>query len=119
MQCAGEPVRVSVCHCLDCQRRSGSAFSTQARFATKDVTLHGEAATFVRIGDEGRRTTFRFCPRCGSTVAYENEGIDGLTAVPVGLFEGTLPDAPRFSNYELRKLPWVGIAVAAGGEHNP
>ena len=29
--CAGEPVRVSVCHCLECKRRSGSAFSNNAR----------------------------------------------------------------------------------------
>jgi hypothetical protein len=28
----GEPVRISVCHCLACQRRTGSAFGVQARF---------------------------------------------------------------------------------------
>ena len=38
----GEPVRVSVCHCLDCQRRSGSAFAAQARFPAETVTIEGE-----------------------------------------------------------------------------
>ena len=32
LETTGEPVRVSVCHCLDCQRRTGSAFAAQARF---------------------------------------------------------------------------------------
>jgi hypothetical protein len=26
----GDPVRISVCHCLACQRRTGSAFGVQA-----------------------------------------------------------------------------------------
>ena len=30
--CSGEPMRVSVCHCLACKRRTGSAFSYNARF---------------------------------------------------------------------------------------
>ena len=38
---SGEPIRVSVCHCLNCQRRSGSAFAAQARFEDKDVTITG------------------------------------------------------------------------------
>jgi hypothetical protein len=32
---AGDPIRVSVCHCLACQRRTGSVFGAQARFARK------------------------------------------------------------------------------------
>ena len=37
--CSGEPVRVSVCHCLSCKRRTGSAFSFNARFAEMDVSI--------------------------------------------------------------------------------
>ena len=33
----GEPVRISVCHCLVCQRRSGSAFAAQVRFPASQV----------------------------------------------------------------------------------
>ena len=32
IETSGEPFRVSVCHCLNCKRRSGSAFAVQARF---------------------------------------------------------------------------------------
>ena len=35
-ECQGEPVRVSVCHCLDCQKRTGSVFAAQARWSLLD-----------------------------------------------------------------------------------
>ena len=56
----GEPVRVSVCHCLACKRRTGSAFSFNARFPDDAVSIQGRAAKFTRIGDEGGRVTYSF-----------------------------------------------------------
>lgn len=64
-QVSGEPVRVSVCHCLACQRRTGSVFGAQARFPREAVTVVGTSAEYVRVGDEGTKATFRFCPKCG------------------------------------------------------
>ncbi len=32
----GDPIRVSMCHCLACRRRTGSTYGAQARFATDD-----------------------------------------------------------------------------------
>jgi hypothetical protein len=55
--CSGEPVRVSVCHCLACKRRTGSAFSFNARFPEDKVSIEGRSAEFTRIGDEGGRVT--------------------------------------------------------------
>lgn len=37
----GEPVRVSICHCLACQQRTGSVFGMQARFPADAVTIEG------------------------------------------------------------------------------
>jgi hypothetical protein len=51
--CAGEPVRVSVCHCLDCQKRSGSAFAAQARWPDSQVEIIGQARIWVRVADSG------------------------------------------------------------------
>ncbi|TIT30564.1 MAG: aldehyde-activating protein, partial [Mesorhizobium sp.] len=39
--CSGEIVRISVCHCLDCKRRTGSAFSCNVRFKEGDVSIQG------------------------------------------------------------------------------
>lgn len=107
--CEGEPVRVSVCHCLECQKRSGSAFAAQARWADDDIIVTGEAKVWERVADSGHRVTYRFCPDCGSTLTYQIEGWPGVTAVPLGAFADPAFPAPKFSVYEDRKHAWVDI----------
>jgi hypothetical protein len=66
----GDPIRVSICHCLACQRRTGSVFGARARLAGDRVHVEGRSADYVRISDAGDERTFRFCPDCGATVFY-------------------------------------------------
>lgn len=110
--CRGEPVRVSVCHCLACQKRTGSAFAAQARWPDEHVSVEGRFKTWVRIADSGHKATYRFCPECGSTVAYVIEGWPGVTAVPLGAFADPDFPAPRHSVYEDRKHAWVELVGA-------
>ena len=109
--CSGEPLRISVCHCLACKRRTGSAFSHTARFAEADVAVEGRAAEFVLIGDEGSRCTFSFCPDCSATVHYRNDHIPGFISVPVGAFADPSFPPPNVSVYHGadRRYPWVEI----------
>jgi hypothetical protein len=104
---SGEPVRISICHCLACQRRTGSVFGVQARFRRADVRVDGGSAIFVREADEGGSVTFHFCPCCGSTVFYESEGLEGFLGIPVGAFADASFPAPTVSVYEERMHPWV------------
>jgi hypothetical protein len=103
----GEPVRVSVCHCLACQRRSGSAFAYQARFPREAVRTSGDAREYVRLSDEGEPRTFSFCPDCGATVWYRCASEPGLIAVPVGGFADPSFPPPTGSSWEERRHAWV------------
>ena len=106
----GDPVRVSVCHCLDCQKRTGSAFSAQARWPEARVELDGQSKTWTHRADSGNRITHHFCPDCGSTVQYRIEGkFDGLVAIPLGSFDDPYFLQPAFSVWEARKHDWVAI----------
>ena len=108
--CAGEPVRVSVCHCLACKRRTGSAFSTNARFPEAAVTVRGRATEFARVGDAGGRVIYSFCPACGTTVHYRIDDQPGLIAIPVGAFAEVAFPPPFLSFYHTqRRHPWVEI----------
>jgi hypothetical protein len=107
--CTGEPVRISVCHCLACQRRSGGAFAVQARWPDAQVEVTGDYREWTRIGDEGGRGVFRFCPVCGSTVVYVIDAMPGLTAVAVGAFADPTFPPPRYSVYEQRKHSWTVV----------
>ena len=111
-------MRVSVCHCLDCKKRTGSAFSAQARWPVDQVTVEGSSKTFEHRGDSGNRITHYFCPECGSTVHYRISGkFEGLVAIPLGAFADPHFPAPRFSVWETRKHDWVEI-LGADVEHS-
>jgi hypothetical protein len=103
-----------MCHCLACQKRTGSVFGAQARWPSERVRIEGTSNAWTRTGDEGGRATFHFCPTCGATVHYTIDAMPGMIAIPIGVFEDprSLP-APRFSVYEARKHPWVSIPEGA------
>lgn len=105
----GDPIRVSICHCLACQRRSGSVFAAQARFRREDVEIQGRSSTHVLVGDSGGRATFHFCPDCGATVHYGDAGREEFVVIPVGAFADPTFPPPTFSVYEERKHAWVGL----------
>ena len=106
-----DPLRVSVCHCLACQRRTGSAFGAQARFRKESVSINGQSTQYVRVADSGNRIMFNFCRTCGAIVHYWIEGREDLVAVPLGAFADPQFPAPAFSVYERRKHPWVSLPI--------
>lgn len=113
--CEGEPVRISMCHCLECQKRTGSPFGVQARFTRDQATaIEGKATEYVRVGEEGGRITLRFCPECGSTLYWSIDTQPDLIAVGVGAFADPSFPAPYFSVYERRRHSWVGVPDTPG-----
>ncbi len=108
----GDPVRISMCHCLACQRRTGSAFGIQARFPIERIRVEGRYSDYVRISDEGEERTFRFCPDCGATVFYTTDGGQTI-AVPLGAFADPTFPPPRVSVWEERRHPWVTVPEGA------
>ena len=105
----GTPVRISVCHCLDCQKRSGSAFAAQVRFPAAQVTLTGQAKTYTATGENGA-AHFHFCPDCGSTVTYTNDSLPGVIAIALGAFDDPYFVTPTVSVWEQRQHEWLEIA---------
>lgn len=107
---SGDAVRVSVCHCLDCQKRTGSAFSAQARWPENRVQIEGQSKIWTHHADSGNKIIHHFCADCGSTVHYAIEGkFDGLIAIPLGAFDDPYFLKPRFSVWEERKHDWLEI----------
>lgn len=107
---SGEPIRISVCHCLACQRRTGSPFAAQARFDPADVRLEGQSRAWTQTADSGNRVVFHFCPECGTDVWYlGGAGLPEAIAIPIGAFADPAFPPPRFSVWEKRKHPWVAI----------
>ena len=104
-----EPVVVVVCHCLECQRRTGSAFGASAFFEANGVRISGPSRVYARVSDEGRRLAFRFCPACGSTVCWETERHPGRIAIALGAFASPDFPGPARSVFERSRHRWVKL----------
>lgn len=79
--------------------------------------IAGTSSEYVRVGDEGSRIRFHFCPHCGATVYYEPEGTEEYLAIPVGAFADPSFPAPSVSVYEERMHAWV--VPPADAQHIP
>lgn len=105
----GEPSRVSMCHCLECQRRTGSAFGVAARFPRAQTAVTGESREYERASDRGESRTFHFCPRCGTTVFWTTADLPELIAIAIGAFADPGFPPPSASFFEARRHHWLPV----------
>ncbi len=111
VETTGDPFDVSMCHCLACQRRTGSLFGIQAGFTADQVRITGRSTEYVRISDESDRKphVFHFCPECGATVFYTEPDEPDLVAVSGGSFADPGFPPPTVSGYALQRHRWLAL----------
>lgn len=106
------PQLTAICHCLACQRRTGSSFSVNAFYEAKAVEIAGTSKEFERSGDSGRKVHMHFCPTCGSTVFWKAEASPAWIGVAVGAFAEPAFTPPIMSVFEQAKHDWVQLDAA-------
>jgi hypothetical protein len=104
-----EPDTIAICHCLDCQRLSGSAFRANVPAPADGFRiLTGKPRQYVKTADSGAKRVHAFCEICGSPVyscAIENPRTYTLR---VGaLNERQELGRPTQQIWTKRRLPWI------------
>jgi hypothetical protein len=108
--CRGEPRKVSMCHCFDCQRRTGSAFSVAVFYLRAEVSVTGAAPErFERNSASGHPVEFHFCRRCGSNVFWIASRMPDLIGVALGAFADPNFSAPVQSVWTKDKHHWIKL----------
>ena len=107
VRCRGEPLKVSLCHCRQCQKRTGSAFGLAAFFQRDAVEATGPTRIYARQSQSGQPVTFRFCAECGSTVWWDAARLPDRIAVAVGAFADPTFPPPTQAVFRERRHPWV------------
>jgi hypothetical protein len=102
----GEPSMVNVCHCRDCQRRSGVPWTSNDYFSKECVHLDGPNKIYTRTSNAGTRIKHHFCPNCGVTVCWIRETGALRFGIPVGAFNDPLFPAPTVSFWEEARYAW-------------
>jgi hypothetical protein len=109
----GEITKTSICHCFECQKRTGSTFGVQTRLEKKDISTQGSSTVYQRTGDSGGVASFHLCPKCGSTVFWEIDKLPGSIIVAIGAFTNSELPSPTFMVYGNRKHHWVKLPESA------
>lgn len=88
------PIVVAACHCVNCRRQSGAAYSINLVVPAPGVELTGEPARYLDRGDESGQPVIReFCGTCGSPI----RSLPAATPQIVAVKAGTLDDPDRFA----------------------
>jgi len=96
------------CHCLDCQRWSGSAFALHMLCGASSVELEGEAAVHA-YEHEGHRSTHYACGVCFTRLFNETSAAPGMRVVRAGVLDNAQQLAPLAHIWVARKQPWVEL----------
>jgi hypothetical protein len=113
----GAEPTVVMCHCIDCQKRSGSQFGSIVYYPAGEVAISGEAREFSRPTDSGYTFTTGFCPTCGSTVYARASRMPEIVGVTVGTIATPSFPQPVRSVYEQSRHHW--IELPADMAHHP
>jgi len=109
-EAASEPAFVAVCHCRQCQRRTGSPFGVGTLFQKAQVRTAGPCKVYVRSSDSGGKVEIHFCPECGSSVFWYAELYADMVGIAFGMFADPSMRWPTLSVWETTRHPWVTFA---------
>jgi hypothetical protein len=99
----GQPLELTVCHCTECQRQSGSAFGMSLAIpAGAFELLAGELRFFEVVCDSGRIKSCAFCPSCGTRIYHRT---DAGISVKAGTLDDTSSLRPAAHYWTRRKRP--------------
>lgn len=107
---AAAPRLVYTCHCTECQRQTGSAFSLAIVVPDRAFRLTGpEPRQLQRMADSGRVVTRRVCPECATWICGASSADDGLHRVRAGTLDDTSWLRPTMHFWTRSKQPWVAL----------
>ena len=105
-----DPVMTGVCHCKNCQRQAGSAFSTLAGVVKADFNMTGTPKLYEDLAtDSGNAVQRYFCGNCGSPIYSALPSNPDVLFLKTGTMDDTEQFAPQFQVYCETKQNWVAL----------
>ena len=117
MTVAAEVRSVIHCHCGECRRLSGGAFTTWVSMPRKTMSVFGEES--LSPFSVTANVTRHFCTICGTHVFSTDLRVPKIAGVPAGIIEGAFPLLPSAHYFVDDKAAWYTITDALpqfGGE---
>ena len=104
------PLTLYICHCLDCQKQSSSAFGMSLWVPTEAFELlGGEPKTWETAGDSGSPKICAFCDRCGSRIYHASAEDPATLSIKAGSLDDTSWLRPQAQLWTRRAQPWLNF----------
>ncbi|MDF2181838.1 GFA family protein [Neptuniibacter sp. CAU 1671] len=105
-----EPVMVAACHCTDCQKETGSAFTMNVAVPSDTLKISGDGVKdFVHAGTSGHKVARTFCSHCGSSLRTQVEVVPGVSFIMAGTLDDPTWVKPGLEIWCDSKLSWATL----------
>ena len=104
-----EPTLVAVCHCKNCQKQGGTAFSVVVGIPKAVLSVQGGVKTYRDTGDSGQAVLRNFCGECGSPITTDATVMPELTFIKAGTLDDTSWLEPKVHIYCDSAQEWTSI----------
>jgi hypothetical protein len=105
---AGEPGGANYCHCPDCRRTTGSAFSIGVRGRVDKLRIvSGSVKAYTKIADSGNEITREFCPECGSPLFTKSPAHPEFVYIKAGSLDDPSLVKPVCQIWTEMAVPWA------------
>lgn len=112
-----EPSAKALCHCSDCKKISGSAYSTNIIIPNAGFNItSGTPKTWSKKADSGAEITTSFCGDCGTNMWRTTPTFGENRVLKVGILDGldALNDAkPEVELYAPERVSWLPAQAGA------
>jgi len=110
--CDAEPAFTAVCHCTDCQRQTGTAFSVVVGVPADAFHVSGDTlASVTTVGEaHGGESKRNFCSACGSPIYTDSAAAPGIAIVKAGTLDDRSWLEPQLEVWGRSAQPWVAEA---------
>lgn len=107
----GEPEGASYCHCYDCRRATGGAYTVGVLTrAAKLRIISGNVKGYTSTGDSGKKITREFCPQCGSPLFTRAELFPELVWIKAGSLDEPELIKPTQQIWTQCAVPWAYLS---------
>ncbi len=105
----GEPSRISFCHCLACQRRTGAVIGNQRAFASTKSLFGGKSKQWMRTAESGNAVTYHFCPKLRPRPILGKRRLSWTSNRGYRQLRRPEFSAPTIAVWEQSRHPWVSL----------
>ena len=106
-------VAQAVCHCKNCQRQAGSAFSVLVVARASGFHVEGEPKVYHDKGDSGAAVDRNFCGNCGSPIFTSLPHNPKMVFIKAGTLDDTSILDPKAHVWCDSAWPWTPFPADA------